>query len=255
MTSAESLRIKIFADGAKLASITELAGNPLIRGFTTNPTLMRAAGIDEYESFARELIEVIPDRSISFEVFSDDFDDMAAQAQEIASWGDNVYVKVPVTNTRGASASDLIRRLATEEVKLNVTALMTVRQVETVAAALADGPSSYVSVFAGRIADTGRDPLPIMAAALDVLRGQEQLELVWASPREILNVVQADAIGCHIITVTHDLLTKLPLLGRDLDAFSLDTVRMFHDDAKAAAYRIALRGMPDVGDVARAGTR
>jgi transaldolase len=238
VTDASSLRIKIFADGADRASIAELYANPLIRGFTTNPTLMRKAGVEGYEAFAREVIELVPDRPISFEVFSDDFAEMSEQALRISSWGENVYVKVPVTNTKGQPAGEVVRSLVDRGVKVNVTALMTPAQVEEVVQWLADGPSSYVSVFAGRVADSGRDPVPLMAEALEIARAHPNVELIWASPRELLNLVQADAIGCHIITVTHDLLAKLPLLGKDLDEFSLDTVRMFFRDGQAAGYTL-----------------
>ena len=238
MTDASSLRIKVFADGADIAGIRKLAEDPLIAGITTNPTLMRRAGIDDYEQFATELLEVVPDRPISFEVFSDDFAEMERQARKISSWADNVYVKVPITNTEGASSLELVRHLSREGVKLNVTALMTETQVEESAAALDGGAPAYESVFAGRIADAGVDPEPIMVTALDTLRPLPGVELIWASPREVLNIVQADRIGCHIITVTHDLLAKLHLLGRDLDEFSLDTVRMFHRDAAAAGFTL-----------------
>jgi transaldolase len=238
MTDASTLRIKVFADGADIAGIRKLADDPLIAGITTNPTLMRKAGIEDYEAFATELLEVVPDRPISFEVFSDDFAEMERQALKVSSWADNVFVKVPITNTEGASSLDLVRRLSHEGIKLNVTALMTGKQVEGSAAALEGGTPAYVSVFAGRIADAGVDPEPIMVAALDTLRPLPGVELIWASPREVLNIVQADRIGCHIITVTHDLLAKLHLLGRDLDEFSLDTVRMFHRDASAAGFSL-----------------
>jgi transaldolase len=236
--AADSLRVKIFADGADRAAILELYKNPLIKGFTTNPTLMRKAGVTHYEKFAREILGEIKDRPISFEVFSDDFREMEAQAVKLASWGDNVYVKIPITNTKGESSADLVGRLAKRGVKLNVTALMTVAQVRTAAAKLAGGPSSVVSVFAGRIADTGVDPLPVMKAALEVLAPHRNIELIWASPREVLNVVQADAIKCHIITVTPDIIKKLPMLGRDLDLLSLDTVQMFYRDAAAAGFTL-----------------
>ena len=239
MPDASSLRVKIFADCADKASIQELACNPLIRGFTTNPTLMRKVGVLDYEDFCRDLIATIPDRPFSFEVFSDDFEEMERQALRIASWGSNVYVKIPITDTRGNTAAPLLARLAGRGVKLNVTALMTVRQVRTVLPHLKDGPPSCVSIFAGRVADAGWDPVPIMRAAMDSLRPYPQIELIWASSRELFNLVQADSIGCHIITVTHDLLKKLPLLGRDLDDFSLDTVKMFRDDAVAAGYTLA----------------
>ena len=244
LVTRSELPIKIFADGADRAGICRLYEDPLIRGFTCNPTLMRAAGIADYESFAREILEVVPDRPFSFEVFSDDFDEMERQARQITSWGENVYVKVPVTNTRGESSGDLVRRLAASGIKLNVTALLALAQVREVSECLADGPPSFVSVFAGRVADTGRDPVPIMAAAVELLRPHPHLELIWASPREILNVVQAASIGCHIITVTHDLLKKLPTLGRSLEDLSLDTVRMFHRDAQAAGYSLARRSAP-----------
>jgi transaldolase len=232
------LRVKIFADGADKAGIQRLYANPLIKGFTTNPTLMRKAGVSDYETFAREILAAVPDRPISFEVCSDEFDEMARQAKRIATWGQNVYVKIPITNTRGHSSTPLIRDLAGTGIKVNVTALMTVRQVEQVVNTLEDGPRSYVSVFAGRIADTGRDPIPIMRDALHILADHPSIELLWASPREILNIVQADEIACHIITVTHDLLKKLPTLGKDLDEFSLDTVKMFQRDAQLAAYEL-----------------
>jgi transaldolase len=229
---------KLFADGADRDGILRLRQDPMIRGFTTNPTLMRHAGIENYESFALELVELVPDRPISFEVFADEFDEMERQAHKIATWGDHVNVKIPVTDTSRASTAELQRRLAGEGIKLNVTALMTTAQVETVATALADGPGGFISVFAGRIADTGRDPIPMMVNALDILRAHPHLELLWASPREILNVVQAAEIGCHVITVTHDLLKKLSVLGKDLDEYSLETVRMFHDDARHAGYSL-----------------
>ena len=232
------VNVKVFADGADRDGLLSLARDPMIKGFTTNPTLMRAAGIRDYEAFAREILEHITDRPLSFEVFSDDFDEMERQALKIAAWGDNVFVKIPVTNTRAESSAPLIKRLASLDVQLNVTALMTTAQVETIASALADGPPSFVSVFAGRIADTGLDPVPLMAEAVAMLEPYPQLELIWASAREVLNVAQADRIGCHVITLTHDLLRKLALLGRDLDDYSLDTVRMFYNDARAAGYAL-----------------
>jgi transaldolase len=238
MTDASSLRIKVFADGADRESIARLYGNPLIKGFTTNPTLMRKAGVEDYERFAREVLEIVPDRPISFEVFSDDFKEMEQQALQISSWGGNVYVKIPVTNTSGDRSKAVVRRLADNGVKVNVTALMTPAQVGEVVQWLAGGPPSYVSVFAGRIADSGRDPVPLMAEALGLVRPHPNVELIWASPRELLNIIQADAIGCHIITVTHDLLEKLSTLGKDLDEYSLDTVRMFYRDGQAAGYTL-----------------
>jgi transaldolase len=231
--------IKIFADGASLASMLESARDPRIAGFTTNPTLMRKAGVADYRAFAREVLAEIRDKPISFEVFADDADGMRRQAREIATWGDNVYVKTPVTNTRGEPSTDLIRELSAAGVKLNVTALCTVDQVRAVSAALAGGAPSVISVFAGRIADTGRDPIPLMREALAICRAADRrIELLWASPREVLNIAQAAAIGCDIITCTPDLLAKLALHGKDLAAFSLETVQMFHRDAEAAGYKL-----------------
>jgi transaldolase len=228
--------VKIFADGADLDAMLTLAKAPGIAGFTTNPTLMRQSGVTDYEGFARKLVEHITDKPISFEVFADDHDEMLRQARIIASWADNIYVKIPVTDTSGASTSAVVRELAHSGVHLNVTALMTVPQVELMAAALGAGPAAIISVFAGRIADTGRDPIPLMREALTAMARYPQLELLWASPREILNVRQADDIGVHIITVTPDLLKKLSLFGHDLDTFSLETVRMFHGDAVTAGF-------------------
>jgi transaldolase len=232
------LGVKIFADGADKAGMLEMYDNPLIKGFTTNPTLMRKAGVVDYEKFASEIVAAIPDRPVCFEVLSDELSEMKRQAHKIAQWGENVYVKIPVTSTRGEPTSVLVRDLAGSGVKLNVTALMRLDQVRDVAAALAGGPPAFMSVFAGRIADTGRDPVPIMAAAIELLRMYPNVELIWASPRELLNVFQADAVGCHIITVTNDILKKLELVGKDLGEYSLDTVRMFHDDAAKAGYRL-----------------
>src|SRR5688572_5798509 len=236
--SVQALKVKIFADGADKAGMLEMAAKPWIAGLTTNPTLMRKAGISDYRAFAKDILQAIPDKPISFEVFSDDCAEMERQANEIASWGDNVYVKIPVTNTCSESCCPLVSRLARAGVKQNVTALMTLRQVREVSEALGDGPNSYVSVFAGRIADTGRDPLPLMTDALRILRDFPGQELIWASPRELLNVFQADAIGCHIITVTNDVLKKLSLVGKDLDEYSLETVKMFRDDALAAGFTL-----------------
>ena len=235
---ASVLKVKLFADGADLAGMREMARLPHIKGFTTNPTLMRKAGVSDYRAFAREVLQAIPDRPISFEVFSDEWGEMERQAREIASWGANVYVKIPVTNTRAEPAYALVRRLSHDGLQLNVTALLTLEQVRAVSEALRGGAPSCVSVFAGRIADTGRDPAPIMAEAVRVLQGDPRQELIWASPRELLNVFQADAVGCHIITATNDILKKLSLVGRDLADYSLDTVRMFHDDGRAAGYRL-----------------
>jgi transaldolase len=236
----ETLKTKIYADGAELAGMLELYRRPYVKGFTTNPTLMHKAGISDYAGFARQVLAAIPDRPISFEVFSDEFVEMERQAQDIASWGDNVYVKIPVTNTRREPAYDLIHRLAQAGVKVNVTAIMTLDQVRAVVQALRGGAASNVSVFAGRIADTGRDPVPLMQEAVDILRAEPKAELIWASPRELLNLFQADGIGCHIITMTHDLLKKLSLVGKDLGDYSLDTVKMFYDDAKAAGFSLEL---------------
>ena len=230
------MSVKIFADGAEKASMLKLYANPQIQGFTTNPTLMRKAGITAYEAFARDIVKAIPDRPISFEVFADEFDEMERQAALIATWGENVYVKIPVTNTRCESSAPLVRRLAAQGVKQNVTAMMTLDQVREIADALAAGPSANISVFAGRIADTGVDPLPVMRAALEVMRPYPQLELIWASPRELLNIVQASEIGCHIITATTEILNKLPLIGKDLREYSLDTVKMFRNDALASGF-------------------
>jgi transaldolase len=234
----EGLRVKIFADGAERARILELRANPLIKGFTTNPTLMRQAGITDYESFARDFLELVPDRPISFEVFSDEFAEMRRQALKIAAWGANVYVKIPITNTRAESSAGLVRDLASRGVKLNVTALLTMGQVRAIAPCLAGGPSCYISVFAGRIADAGLDPVPVIQEAVNHLHPHPNIELIWASPRELLNIVQADAAGCHVITVTPDLLKKLPTIGKNLTEFSLDTVKMFYRDAAAAGYTL-----------------
>ena len=236
MKPVDALSVKIFADGADTPGMIEMYHKPYIKGFTTNPTLMRKAGIRDYPAFARQILQVIPDRPISFEVFSDEFGEMERQAREIAGWGKNVYVKIPVTNTRRESACDLVRRLSYSGVRVNVTALLSLRQVRDVAAAVAGGAPSCVSVFAGRVADTGYDPVPLMTAAVEMLRVAPNAELIWASPRELLNVFQADAIGCHIITVTHDILKKLSLVGRDLEDYSLDTVKMFYNDAAQAGF-------------------
>ena len=238
------MRVKIFADGASLSEMTALARRPEIRGFTTNPTLMRQAGVRDYERFARDVLAAIPDRPISFEVFSDDFDDMERHAHQIAEWGENVFVKIPITNTEGRPSKTLIHRLSHAGIKVNVTAVLAVAQVAEAVDALRGGAPSNVSVFAGRIADTGRDPIPLMREALAVAASAPSVELIWASPREVLNVYQADAVGCHIITVTPDLLQKLPLAGKDLEAFSLDTVRMFRNDAVKAGYALTEKGQP-----------
>lgn len=232
------LKTKIFSDGADKTGILEMVQNPVIKGFTTNPTLMRKAGVQDYKTFALDILQTITEHPISFEVFSDDFNEMYAQAMEIASWGDNVYVKIPITNTHGVPSYPLIQSLAKAGVKQNVTALFTLGQVREVVLALAKGPAAYVSVFAGRIADTGRDPLSMMSAALQLLRPYPQLELIWASPRELLNIFHADMIGCHIITVTHDILKKMHLIGKDLHEYSLETVKMFYNDALLAGFTL-----------------
>jgi len=232
------LKTKIFADGANIAGMLELYANPLISGFTTNPTLMRKAGVTDYRAFAKEILQAIPDRPISFEVFSDEFEEMERQALEIASWGNSVYVKIPITNTRGLSSKELVARLTSRGVKINVTAILALDQVQTICPTFAREIPGYVSVFAGRVADTGCDPVPLMEAAVRFLQEYPNLELIWASPRELLNIFQADAIGCHIITVTHDVLKKLSLVGKDLHEYSLDTVRMFYDDARQAGYSL-----------------
>lgn len=233
-----NLNVKLFADGADKAGMLEMYANPLISGFTTNPTLMKVAGVSDYESFAKDILSHIKDKPISFEVFSDEFDEMERQALEIASWADNIYVKIPITNTKAESSVDLIAVLSEQNVKINVTAMMTVAQVQSVLQALVNGPGSYVSVFAGRIADAGLDPLPVMSEVVDILKEYSNIELIWASPRELYNVVQANDIGCHIITATNNILKKLPTLGKGLDQFSLETVKMFYDDASEAGYSI-----------------
>ena len=238
MSALDSLGVKIFADGADLARVEALRDEPWIHGFTTNPTLMRAAGVEDYGAFARELLELVPDRPISFEVIADEPDAMERQARLIASWGENVFVKIPITTTDGTPTGEVVGRLAASGVRVNVTAILAPEQVADAAGWLADGPGGFVSVFAGRIADTGRDPVPIMASALELLAPHPNLELIWASPREVLNVVQAAAIGCHVITVTDPILERLPSLGRELQELSLDTVRMFHRDGQAAGYTL-----------------
>lgn len=241
MTDIKALKVKLFADGADVSGIQEMAANPAIKGFTTNPTLMRKAGVTDYKAFAQQVLKVVTDRPVSFEVFADEFGEMEKQAMEIASWGRNVNVKIPVTNTRGEFCGDLVEWLSHAGVQLNVTAVMTLDQVERITARLAPATGAIVSVFAGRIADTGRDPVPLMAEAVKILKSRPKAELIWASPRELLNIFQADAIGCHIITATNDILKKLSLVGKELDAYSLETVEMFYKDASAAGYRIATR--------------
>jgi transaldolase len=238
MQTIHDLKVKIFADGADKAGMLEMYRNTLIQGFTTNPTLMRKAGIKDYREFAQDILTVIEDRPISFEVFSDDFSEMYTQALEIASWGNNVYVKIPVMNTKAEPSYPLIHELAKKGVKQNVTALMTLNQVKHTTKALQDGPPACISVFAGRIADTGIDPLSIMRESLAIMQPYPQLELIWASPRELLNIFQANEIGCHIITATNDILKKMALIGKDLETFSLETVKMFYDDARHAGFSL-----------------
>ena len=238
MAAINDLKVKLFADGADRNSMLEMYQKPYIKGFTTNPTLMKKAGISDYEAFAYDILQAIPDRPISFEVFADDFDEMERQALKIRTWGENVYVKIPVSNTRQQMSYDLIGKLADAGVHLNITAILTLEQVNAVADAVKNGPSSVVSVFAGRIADTGLDPVPLMSKALEILEVAPRAELLWASPREVLNIYQADAIGCHIITATNDIIRKLSLSGKDLAQYSLETVQMFYDDASQAGYKI-----------------
>ena len=238
MKTIHQLKVKIFADGAEKAGMLEMAAKPHIQGLTTNPTLMRKAGISDYRAFAKEILGEIREKPISFEVFSDEFPEMEREAMEIAGWGPNVYVKIPITNTRREAAYPLIRKLAGKKVKLNVTALMTLDQVKGTVEVLDPSVPSYISVFAGRIADTGRDPLPILVESLRAMKGNAKAELIWASPRELLNIFQADEIGCHVITVTNEILKKLSLVGHDLSEYSLDTVKMFYQDGKAAGFSI-----------------
>ena len=233
-----NLKVKLFADGADLAGIKEMAANPAIKGFTTNPTLMRKAGVSDYKAFALQALKVVGGRPISFEVFADEFGEMEKQAHEIASWGKSIYVKIPVTNTKREFSGELVERLSRSGVQLNVTALMTIDQVRRVTERLAPEIPAIISVFAGRIADTGRDPMPIMAEAVKIMKKKPKSELIWASPRELLNIFHADAIGCQIITVTNDILKKLSLVGKNLDDYSLETVKMFADDAIGAGFKL-----------------
>lgn len=234
----KGLGIKLFQDSAELDAMVAAYKAGRVAGFTTNPTLMRKAGVIDYKSFALRAIKAIPDLPISFEVFSDDFDAMEKEAREIAGWGGNTYVKIPITNTKHESSAPLIRKLSNEGLSLNVTAMLTLEQVETVAAAASQKARTIVSVFAGRIADTGVDPVPIMRKAVETLKRLANAELLWASPREVLNVVQARECGCHIITATPDIIAKIPLFGKDLTQHSLETVKMFHEDARAAGFKI-----------------
>lgn len=238
MKRIEDLTIRIFADGAEKAAMQELAKKPFIKGFTTNPTLMRKGGVSDYNAFAKEILAAITDKPISFEVFSDEFSEMERQAGEIASWGQNVYVKIPITNTKGESSIPLIKKLASRKMKVNVTAILTLKQVREVARALSPDTPSVVSVFAGRIADTGRDPAPIMKEARKMLAKNKKAELLWASTRELFNIMQAEESLCHIITVPNDILKKLEKWGYDLKKLSLDTVKMFDEDGRAAGYTL-----------------
>jgi transaldolase len=238
MADLKSLKIKIFADGANLPQMKALYANPVIKGFTTNPTLMKQAGVTDYPAFARQVLAAIPDRPVSFEVFADEFDEMERQSNEIASWGRNVNVKIPVTNTKREFCGPLINRLSKRGVVVNVTAIFTLDQVRRVADALDSNTAAIVSVFAGRIADSGIDPVPLMAEAARILKAKPKAELLWASPRELINVIQADQVGCKIITCTEDIIKKLSLIGKDQDQYSLETVKMFYNDARAAGFMI-----------------
>jgi transaldolase len=233
-----ALHVAIFADGADRAGLEALALNPVIKGFTTNPTLMRASGVTDYEAFARDALTLVGQRPISFEVFADDFDEMIRQGRRIATWGPQVFVKIPVTDTQGRPSAHVLRTLSSEGIQLNITAMTTPQQVQQVVDCVEPGASHFVSLFAGRVADTGRDPLPIVQRCLEILEPRPDVRLIWASPRELLNVIQAEEVGCHVITVTYDLLRKLPLLGKDLDEYSLETVQMFHRDGVSAGFTL-----------------
>lgn len=238
MLVAEKLKIKLFADGADFDGIMKMYANPLIKGFTTNPTLMRKAGVKDYEVFGKKLLAAVPDRPVSLEVFADDFAEMERQALKIASWGSNVNIKIPVTNSKGAFCGPLVQRLSAQGVALNITAILSLNQVKKVAQALDPNASAIISVFAGRVADTGVDPVPLMAECVQVLSARSKAELLWASPREFLNIFQAEKVGCHIITATNDILAKLKLIGKDLEEYSLETVKMFYNDAASAGYSL-----------------
>lgn len=238
MINLDSLKVKIFADGADKNGMIEMYNKPFIKGLTTNPTLMKKAGITNYESFAKDILKTVTDKPLSFEVFSDDLVEMKRQALKIATWGNNVYVKIPITNTKKESTCSLIKELSDSGVKLNITAMMTLKQVRDVVSSLNPEVSSYVSVFAGRIADTGIDPVLLMAEAVEITKLKPKAEVIWASPRELLNIFQADQIGCQIITVSNDILKKLDLVGYNLEEYSLDTVKMFYNDATAAGFNL-----------------
>lgn len=238
MTRPDMLKVKLFADGADFDGMVAMYKLPHIKGFTTNPTLMRKAGVSDYEAFARRVLTAIPDRPVSFEVFADDLPEMEQQARRIATWGRNVNVKIPVTNTAGVFTGSIIRNLAKDGVVLNITAVMTIEQVREIAGALSEATPAIVSVFAGRVADTGVDPMPHMRNCKKALASRPKAELLWASPRELLNIFQAEEVGCDIITATNDILAKLSLVGKKLDEYSLETVKMFYQDAKASGFTI-----------------
>lgn len=238
MIAVDQLKTKIFADGADKAGMLDMYKRPYVKGFTTNPTLMRKAGVTDYEAAAKEILAAIPDRSISFEVFADEFSEMERQARRITTWGKHVSVKIPITNTKKESTIPLVRKLSQDGIALNVTAMFTLEQVQDVVDAVKGGAPCFVSVFAGRIADTGVDPVPIMAESVKRLRAAPNTQLIWASPRELLNIFQADEIGCQVITVTNDIIKKLSLVGKDMNEYSLETVKMFYDDGKAAGYKL-----------------
>ncbi|MBP1641175.1 MAG: transaldolase [Bacteroidetes bacterium] len=238
MKDINSLKVKIFADGADKKSMIEMYDQPYIKGLTTNPTLMKKAGITDYESFAKDILRTVTDKPLSFEVFSDELAEMKRQALKISTWGDNVYVKIPITNTKKETTCEIIKELSDSGVKLNITAIMTLQQVIDVVSSLNANTPSYVSIFAGRIADTGIDPLPLMSAAIEIIKLKPLAEVIWASPREFLNIFQADEIGCQIITVTNDILKKIPLINYDLEQYSLDTVKMFYHDALTAGFQL-----------------
>jgi transaldolase len=238
MKGLKQFKIKLYADGADLKEMVGAYNEGIVSGFTTNPTLMRKAGVKNYEEFARAALKAIPDLPISFEVFSDELDGMEREARKIAGWGKNAYIKIPVTNTKGENTAPLVKKLSMDGLQLNVTAILTIEQVKQVSNALSPATPSVVSVFAGRIADTGRDPVPIMKEAVSILKSNKKAELLWASTRELMNLVQAESCGCHIITITNDILKKVPMLGKDLKELSLDTVKMFYNDAQGAGYKI-----------------
>ena len=238
MKSTENLNVKIFADGADKEAMIDMYNKEYIKGLTTNPTLMKKAGITDYESFAKDILKTVKDKPLSLEVFSDDIQDMKRQALKIAEWGENVYVKIPVTNTKSESTAKLVKELSDNGVKVNVTAIMTLDQVKEVVDSLNPDVPAYVSVFAGRIADTGIDPLPLMTEVVRITKAKPLAEVIWASPRELLNVFNADSIGCQVITVTSDILKKLKLVGYDLNEYSLDTVKMFYNDSVSAGYKL-----------------